>query len=136
MGENRNSTFDEEMLARCAYALGYDLARALAVMGDAFARGIADGFAGMAAPAACGGVELVHDEEEEEPYTKTEIRDCRACWCDACAKLEDCKQHRDGEKPDGIRPFPCIGCLNGMRFKPREEAPCEEYEEAAGYNNG
>ena len=72
MGENRNSTFDEEMLARCAYALGYDLARALAVMGDAFARGLAGG----------------------------------------------------------------IGCLNGMRFRPREEWPCEEYEEAAGYNNG
>ena len=75
-------------------------------------------------------------EEEEEPELKTEIQDCRACWCDACAKIEDCQQHRDGAKPDGIRPFPCIGCLNGMRFKPREEAPCEEYEEAAGYNNG
>ncbi|NBI19123.1 hypothetical protein, partial [Neglectibacter sp. 59] len=113
MGETGNSTFDEELLAQCAYALGYDLARALAVMGDAFARGLAGGFADMAAPA--GGVELVHSEEDEEPELKTEIRDCRACWCDACAKLEDCQQRRDGAKPDGIRPFPCIGCLNGMR---------------------
>ena len=135
MGENRNSTFDEEMLARCAYALGYDLARALAVMGDAFARGMAGGFADVAAPAG-GGVELVHDEEDEEPELKTDIRDCRACWCDTCTKLEDCQQHRDGAKPDGIRPFPCIGCLNGMRFRPQEETPCEEYEEAAGNNNG
>lgn len=135
MGENRNSTFDEEMLARCAYALGYDLARALAVMGDAFARGIAGGFADMAAPAG-GGVELVQEDTDEETYTKTEIKDCRACWCDTCAKLENCQQRRDGAKPDGIRPFPCIGCLNGMRFRPKEETQCEEYEEAAGNNNG
>ena len=125
MDESRNSTFDEELLARCAYALGYDLARAMAVMGDAFAR-----------HPAGDGVELVQEDTDEETYTKTEIKDCRACWCDACAKLEDCQQHRDGAKPAGIRPFPCIGCLNGMRFKPREEAPCEEYEEAAGCNNG
>ena len=37
MDESRNSTFDEELLARCDYALEYDLARALAVMGEAFA---------------------------------------------------------------------------------------------------
>lgn len=135
MSESRNSTFDEELLARCFYALGYDLARALAVMGDAFARGVAGGFADMAAPAG-GGVELVQEDTDEETYTKTEIKDCRACWCDACAKIEDCQQCRDGARPDGIRPFPCIGCLNGMRFKPREEKPCEEYEQAAGYNNG
>lgn len=135
MGENRNSTFDEEMLARCAYALGYDLARALAVMGDAFARGLAGGFADMAAPAG-GGVELVHSEENEEPELKTDIQDCRACWCDSCENLETCKKHREGETADGIRPFPCIGCVNGLRFKPQEEAPCEDYIKYKGYNNG
>lgn len=97
MDESRNSTFDEELLARCAYALGYDLARALAVMGDAFARGLAGGFADMAAPAG-GGVELVQEDTDEETYTKTEIKDCRACWCDACAKLEDCQQRRGRRK--------------------------------------
>ncbi|WP_347564012.1 hypothetical protein [Neglectibacter sp. X58] len=72
MDESRNSTFDEELLARCAYALGYDLARAMAVMGDAFARGMAGGFADMAAPAG-DGVELVQEDTDEETYTKTEM---------------------------------------------------------------
>ena len=125
MDESRNSTFDEELLARCAYALGYDLAHAMAVMGDAFARGLAGGFADM-----------VNDGEGDEPELKTDIQDCRACWCDACAKLEECQKHRDGAKPDGIRPLPCIGCVNGLRFKPREEAPCENYIKYESYNNG
>lgn len=134
MEKGRNNTFDEETLARCAYTAGRDLAHAAYMMGDAFARGIADGFADMAVPA--DGVELVNDDTEEETYIKTDIRDCRACWCDACAKLEACQHRRDGASPNGIQPFPCIGCLNGMRFKPRELSVCEEYEEAEGCNNG
>ena len=122
--------FTEEQLAEYGYSAG----RAVAVLVDSFIQGLADGRAELAAPA--GGVELVQEDTDEETYTKTERKDCRACWCDACAKIEDCQQRRDGARPDGIRPFPCIGCLNGMRFKPREEEPCEEYEQAAGYNNG
>lgn len=65
---------------------------------DAFARGVADGFAAYAQELAAenGGVELVHDEEDEEPELKTDIQDCRRCWCDTCGRLEECEKHRDG----------------------------------------
>ena len=76
------------------------------------------------------------DEEDEEPELKTDIQDCRRCWCDTCGRLEECEKHRDGAQPAGVRPLPCIGCVNGLRFKPKEEEPCEEYTEAAGFNNG
>lgn len=131
MAENKPfAGFTDEELSAAGYAAG----RAFALLFDGMSRGIADGFAELAAEA--GGVELVNGGEDEEPELKTDIRDCRACWCDTCAKLEDCELHRDGEKADGIRPLPCIGCVNGLRFRPKEEEPCEEYEEAAGFNNG
>ena len=80
--------------------------------------------------------DFLDDEEDEEPELKTDIQDCRRCWCDTCGRLEECEKHRDGTQPDGLRPLPCIGCVNGLRFKPKEEEPCEEYTEAAGFNNG
>ena len=132
MPENKPfAGFTDEDLTTAGYSAG----RAFALLFDGFSRGIADGFAEMAAG---GGLELVNSEDDEdgEAEMKTDIRDCRACWCDTCAKLEECEKHRDGTKWDGIRPFPCIGCLNGMRFRPRDKEPCEEYTEAAGFNNG
>ena len=133
-----NKTFNEEALVEMAHTMGFDLAHACAAVADAFARGVADGLTAHAQELAAeaGGVEMVNGGEDEEQELKTDIRDCRACWCDTCAKLEDCEMHRDGEKADGLRPLPCIGCVNGLRFKPKEEEPCEEYEEAAGFNNG
>lgn len=122
--------FTDEELSAAGYAAG----RAFALLFDGVSRGIADGFAELAAEN--GGVELVHDEEDEEPELKTDIQDCRRCWCDTCGRLEECEKHRDGTQPDGLRPLPCIGCVNGLRFKPKEEEPCEEYTEAAGFNNG
>ena len=76
------------------------------------------------------------DQPLDAPELKTDIQDCRRCWCDTCGRLEECEKHRDGTQPDGLRPLPCIGCVNGLRFKPKEEKPCEEYTEAAGFNNG
>lgn len=67
---------------------------------------------------------------------KTEIGDCRKCWCDQCARLEECKHTRENEQPDGTRPFPCTGCGDGMRFKPCEENCCEEFVQGVGLNNG
>lgn len=133
-----NKPFNEEALVEMAHTMGFDLAHACAAAVDAFARGVADGFAAYAQELAAenGGVELVHDEEDEEPELKTDIQDCRRCWCDTCGRLEECEKHRDGTQPDGLRPLPCIGCVNGLRFKPKEEEPCEEYTEAAGFNNG
>lgn len=133
-----NKTFNEEALVEIAHTMGFDLAHACAAAADAFARGVADGFAAYTQELAAenGGVELVHDEEDKEPELKTDIQDCRRCWCDTCGRLEECEKHRDGTQPDGLRPLPCIGCVNGLRFKPKEEEPCEEYTEAAGFNNG
>lgn len=119
-----NKTFNEEALVEMAHTMGFDLAHACAAAADAFARGVADGFAAYAQELAAenGGVELVHDEEDEEPELKTDIQDCRRCWCDTCGKLEECEKHRDGTQPDGLRPLPCIGCVNGLRFKPRKKS--------------
>lgn len=112
-------------------AAGYSAGRAFALLFDGFARGMAEGFAGLEA----GGVELVGNGESDTEE-KTDIRDCRACWCDVCARLEECQKHREDEEPDGVRPSPCAGCANGMRFKPKERPPCDEYEQAAGNNYG
>ena len=73
---------------------------------------------------------------EQECSVKTEIADCRKCWCDQCARLEECDRIREGFTPDGVRPFPCVGCENGMRFKPCEEPQCEEFVQGEGLNNG
>lgn len=82
-----------------------------------------------------------HDAQEAEeglkrPVEKTLIGDCRECWCDQCAKLEQCVHLREGALPDGVRPFPCVGCADGMRFKPCEEERCADFEQGAGFNNG
>ena len=130
MAENRVfEGFTEEELAQYGYSAGH----ALAVLVDGFIQGLADGRVELA---AAGGVEPVNGGEDAEPELKTDIRDCRACWCDTCAKLEECEKHRDGAEADGLRPFPCIGCLNGMRFKAQEEEPCADYLPIDGNNNG
>lgn len=133
MAENENKAFDEEMLVKCAYSAGFDLAHSMAAAVDAFARGLYDGFTEQAAEA--GGVELVNDGDGE-PELKTDIQDCRSCWCDVCGRIEKCEKHREGAEPDGLRPLPCIGCVNGFRFKPREKRPCADYLPIDGNNNG
>ena len=59
--------------------------------------------------------EIRKTEEERERSVKTEIGDCRKCWCDQCARLEECEKIREGFTPDGVRPSPCVGCENGMQ---------------------
>lgn len=128
MAENRIfEGFTDEELNAAGYAAG----RAFAILFDGVSRGIADGFAELAA----GGAELVNDGDGE-PELKTDIQDCRRCWCDVCGRLEECKKHREGAEPDGLRPLPCIGCVNGLRFKPREKRPCADYLPIDGNNNG
>ena len=51
-------------------------------------------------------------------------------------RLEECEKIREGFTPDGVRPSPCVGCENGMRFKPCEEPQCEEFVQGDGLNNG
>lgn len=119
----------EEELSKMFYEAGRKTAIAL----NGFIQGFADVLAVI--PAA-GGVELVDDPDGEEPKEKTDIRDCRACWCDTCGKLEECTSSRDGAEADGIRPLPCVGCFNGLRFRPKEKKPCADYKPIAGFNNG
>lgn len=119
-----NKALNEEAFVEMAHTMGFDLAHACAAAADAFARGVADGFAAYAQELAAenGGVELVHDEEDEEPELKTDIQDCRRCWCDTCGRLEECEKHRDGTQPDGLRPLPCIGCVNGFGSSRRKKS--------------
>lgn len=43
-----NKTFNEEVIIEMAHTMGFDLAHACAAAADAFARGVADGFAAYA----------------------------------------------------------------------------------------
>lgn len=118
-----------EALEEAGAALGF----AVAALIRGFQAGM-DAYEMMAEEAAIH--EIRKAEEERECSVKTEIGDCRKCWCDQCANLETCVHIREGELPDGIRPFPCIGCENGMRFKPCEETKCEDFVQGEGLNNG
>lgn len=124
---------DEEMLVRVGLGIGYAFAP--------FFQGLLQGVEDFAIEAAARDMQKGHDAQEAEEglkrsLQKTEIGDCRKCWCDQCAKLEQCEKLRENALPDGIRPFPCIDCGDGMRFKPCEEARCEEFVQGNGANNG
>ena len=124
---------DEEMLLRAGLGIGYAFAP--------FFRGLLQGVEDYEVERAARDMMAENDAQEVEeglkrPIQKTEIGDCRKCWCDQCAKLEQCEKLRDGALPDGIRPFPCIDCGDGMRFKPCEEARCEDFVQGEGMNNG
>lgn len=124
---------DEEMLLRAGLGIGYAFA--------SFFRGLLQGVEDYEIERAARDMMAENDAQEVEeglkrPIQKTEIGDCRKCWCDQCAKLEQCEKLREGALPDGIRPFPCIDCGDGMRFKPCEEARCEDFVQGEGMNNG
>lgn len=124
---------DEEMLLRAGLGIGYAFAP--------FFRGLLQGVEDYEVERAARDMMAENDAQEVEeglkrPIQKTEIGDCRKCWCDQCAKLEQCEKLREGALPDGIHPFPCIDCGDGMRFKPCEEARCEDFVQGEGMNNG
>ena len=124
---------DEELLLRAGLGIGYAFAP--------FFRGLLQGVEDYEIEQAARDMQEERDALEAEeglkrPLHKTEIGDCRKCWCDQCAKLEQCTMTREGALPDGVRPLPCIDCGDGMRFKPCEEARCEEFVQGAGVNNG
>ena len=120
---------DEELLLRAGLGIGYAFAP--------FFRGILEGVEDYTIEQAAREMQEEHDAQEAEeglkrPVEKTLIGDCRKCWCDQCAKLEQCVHLREGALPDGVRPFPCVGCADGMRFKPCEEERCADFEQGAG----
>lgn len=124
---------DEELLLRAGLGIGYAFAP--------FFRGLLQGVEDYEIEQAARDMQEERDAMEAEeglkrPLHKTEIGDCRKCWCDQCARLEECEKIREGFTPDGVRPSPCVGCENGMRFKPCEEPQCEEFVQGDGLNNG
>ena len=124
---------DEELLLRAGLGIGYAFAP--------FFRGIMNGVEDYTIEQAAREMQEEHDAQEAEeglkrPVEKTLIGDCRKCWCDQCARLEECEKIREGFTPDGVCPSPCVGCENGMRFKPCEEPQCEEFVQGEGLNNG
>lgn len=124
---------DEELLLHAGLGIGYAFAP--------FFRGILEGVEDYTIEQAAREMQEEHDAQEAEeglkrPVEKTLIGDCRKCWCDQCARLEECEKIREGFTPDGARPSPCVGCENGMRFKPCEEPQCEEFVQGDGLNNG
>lgn len=135
MDENKERTeikivLDEKMMLRIGIGIGYGF--------GALLRGIRQGLEDYEIEEAAREMQAedaTSEMQKLEHKQKTEISDCRKCWCDTCAQLEGCQKARPGSEPDGIRPLPCIGCVNGMRFRPQEEEPCKEYEETASYNN-
>ena len=63
--------------------------------------------------------EIRKTEEERERSVKTEIGDCRKCWCDQCARLEECEKIREGFTKDGLRRLiiPKNGGNEEMKYK-------------------
>ncbi len=89
---------DEELLLRAGLGIGYAFAP--------FFRGILEGVEDYTIEQAAREMQEEHDAQEAEeglkrPVEKTLIGDCRKCWCDQCAKLEQCVHLREGALPDG-----------------------------------
>lgn len=108
----------------------YDHGKALGFLFGSFLRGLLDGMEEF--ESVCADLEAKQKEEVDGLQRfKQDNGDCAACWCDTCEKLEQCAELLTGEIPDGIRPFPCVGCKEGMRFRPTdaEEGKCRDYIE-------
>lgn len=123
---------DEKMMLRIGLGIGYGF--------GALLRGIKQGLENYEVEEAAREMQEENDAiaetQKREHRQKTEISDCRNCWCDQCARLEECTHQREGVLPDGIRPSPCLECGDGMRFKPCEETRCEDFVQGNGANNG
>ncbi|MDR2513763.1 MAG: hypothetical protein LBD02_00960 [Christensenellaceae bacterium] len=86
-------------------------------------------------------MEALYWTQDEKPAAatpgKTNIADCKACWCNTCAKLAHCPLDDGSAETDEENPFPCVGCVDGIRYSPKEGEPdCGEYEEFDGENYG
>jgi len=124
---------DDNTMYRAGIGIGYAFA--------SFFRGVLQGIEDFEIEQAALDIQQERDAQEADeglkrPKHKTEIGDCRKCWCDQCERIDVCNKMLEGALPDGIRPFPCVDCWDGMRFKPREEEKCEDFVQAGGYNNG
>lgn len=123
---------DDDLLLRAGIGIGY----AFAPFFRGLLQGIEDYEIESAAMDIQGEIENQEYNQESEAKGKTNIQDCRQCWCDQCEKLEQCTKSRDNVIPNINRPFPCIGCIDGERFRPLEKEKCNEFIQGKGVNNG
>ena len=112
-------------------------------MGYAFGRGFFKAFAEYEADtieAAASVTETITPTERDE---KTRIADCKTCWCNTCLQIENCINEPLQHVIKSSTPFPCEGCLDGMRYMPmsdnpeygKDKPPCSGYIKGAE-NNG
>ncbi|MCL1994999.1 MAG: hypothetical protein FWG63_02245 [Defluviitaleaceae bacterium] len=47
---------------------------------------------------------------------KIQHEDCAACLCNTCANIDKCCDAPAGQELIGVRPYPCDGCLDGMKY--------------------
>lgn len=115
------------------YERSYNQGVMTATAFQAFLSGFTDGISGNI---AVGTGDSDVNDIEPIPSQKTNIEDCRDCWCDTCKNIEYCKENL-ANVPDGTYPpLSCYGCKNGMRFKPTEKEPDCNYDKTEGFNNG
>ncbi len=113
---------DAEALLELGRVAGYTFA--------AIWQGFKEGCAEFALVAAAMDVEAQAEAvERAEPPIKTQIADCRRCWCDQCQHIEDCPQWSEGSGP-------CDGCSDGVRQYPIEGEACEDYAPGGAPNHG
>lgn len=107
---------DNPDLSQFAQA-GEAAGRAFAIFYQAFMDGFADQYG---CPRPSTAPEVAEDAEEGGL--------CARCWCDTCAKVDDCDAFPPG---DGIRPRPCAACPDDATapLMPRNApAECGTYE--------
>lgn len=117
---------DEDTLYRAGVGVGYAFAQ--------FFRGLHAGVEEFELEQAA--LKLQSDDCDAAPPEKTNIAECRACWCDRCAEIERCDHRRDGAAKTKDAPNPCAGCVDGMRLFPIERPPCPDFREGGGFNHG
>lgn len=127
---------DDKTLLRMGLGIGYAFAP--------FVRGLLRGLEEFEIEEAARDIQEENDAIRQEqadetlkrPADKTRIGDCRKCWCNQCGNIEECESIREGSLPDGIRPFPCVDCADGLRFMPTEEPPCDFFKKGNSVNYG
>ena len=123
-------------------AIGYEAGQIAAAHLVGALRGFADGLESLGysplAEAAANVTEISTtpgDGQADEPEGKTRIEDCRACWCNTCANIEDCIDAPEGWQRGVLRPYPCADCADGRMYMPKnttwasipKSCPCAGY---------
>jgi hypothetical protein len=107
-------------------AIGYETGAACGQFLKGFFQGIADAMDTLEDAALLDAAANTTALNHKENVGKTDIEDCRHCWCDICANLELCAvlhvSYCETSEIDEERPNPCVGCRDGMRGEPTTKA--------------